>query len=293
MGKAVHHISGKLEIGSILTTADFLQNRFRSDKVFLHLPTALVVRRDDEYKEFYLDLCEKLMPDVKVLWGSDKCRVCKKEHIVTEDFFWISPNKIKRIKNVDAIESMTIPDFSGIMCGGVASEGSKTTAVLTTRVKVGKPLNVRRPMYSRIQLLFQKYGKMAFEKMVDKYDKVVIIGGKDEDMGDRQTGEKQATEIYRTISQSKAFSASNVEDRTTTNFDITQFYRENALCKFAGKVVTFGIGGNFVRQLYLKTNHLALLEQDQTFHPLVKHPKVGEHSKIYDERSFKLFLDNI
>jgi hypothetical protein len=171
--------------------------------------------------------------------------------------------------------------FPQLICNNRAYKTNKRYVVLTTRVRVSGP---HKTGDWRLATRFFNYVEPLLNILNDKYDEIVIIGeptvnlwgGKTKKLGVGSfKSDPPFPNLYEAIMETLEKNPNikrKIKDLTNPVFNIDTFLNENSICRDADKVVCFGHGGNYTRQLYIGSNLSCLMTSPNSGwdHPCVK-----------------------
>lgn len=172
--------------------------------------------------------------------------------------------------------------FPQLICDDQTYKTNKKYVVLTTRVRVSGP-HLTKPNW-RLANNFFNYVEPLLNILNDKYDEIVLIGeptvnlwgGKTQKYGiDSFKYDPPYPNLYESIMKALKKNPNikkKIKDLTSPVFNIDYFLNENSICRDADKVVCFGHGGNFARQLYIGSKLSCLMTSPNSGldHPCIK-----------------------
>jgi hypothetical protein len=264
-------------IGDLLTIVDVCigtQRKHKDMEFNIRVPNYLMGFRGTDYKDLFAELGERM--------------ASKAERKITFEYgdypahFWAAG-----VSDIDDVgfkvnvgdrtmglkwrnARFLFENYDDVLCSEI-NPVSGDYAVITTRLRF---MHKRKLDRSPEDLLDR-----TLEILLERYSKLVVIGEKtannwERDEGDEKNGLDPAwpsllPKILDFVERHPEHK-SRVIDMTTPTISIDNFLMENKICTDAKRVVCFGHGGNYARQLYISSNSLTLMGSVGWDHPVTK-----------------------
>jgi len=323
------YIVTRMGLGDQLTTVDLFNGLIEADKIrresfeyIICYPKMLDCRKGG-----YSDFCKQLFrktyannSNVRINWNTGHKtkewgagrgmndlaftifeRRGQQKHLTQRRFSWENCSNYIKFK-----------PFPQLICDDQTYKTNKKYVVLTTRVRVSGP-HLSKPNW-RLATGFFKYVERLLNILNDKYDEIVIIGepkvnlwgGKTQKHGAESfKSDPPFPNLYDTIINTLEKNPNikrKIKDLTNPVFNIDTFLSENSICRDADKVVCFGHGGNYARQLYIGSNLSCLMTSPNSGldHPCTKNllriketENYLENVNIFHEKNIEKFYKSL
>ena len=272
-------------LGDQLTTVDFVRGLNEIDKIrgeyfeyTICFPEDLTERGED-YCDFSKQLFDKTYannPNVNInwktnhsgrQWGAGRTNLSDLCYTVFETRSGLQNLVERRCSWEECFNFIKFKPFPKLICNKHSYKSDDTYAVVTTRLRATTSLKT--PFEFATHMF--DYVEPMLNILSEKYDKIFIVGENKINLWGYDTS-KHGTgafktdppfpNLYRSICEAVERNPKIKEkiiDATSSTFNMDTFLDENSLCRDADKVVCFGHGGNYARQLYIGSNLSCLM----------------------------------
>lgn len=277
-------------IGDILTARDFLSSYMNNqDTYIVCYPSRITPARDSAHSKLLIDLHNSIFtePNINLNFRTGH-KLCDFGSSLGGNglafTMFLQEEGVKGVRKYRIKWGETGLTFNNIpsLCDNDNFQGDY--AVITTRARITGGVDTVPNLYPIV--------KKTLDILNSNYSKIVIIGEKTQSKLHRNEFDpsEKSPSIYNFILQH--INQDKMLDLTSKHISFNQFKIENTICRDAKKVVTFGCGGNYARQLYIGSNLSALMCGSCYDHPATKRLRSLKQLQSPNVEGIELFLYN-